>query len=165
MSACAEGVTDHILVAGIGNDFRSDDGAGVAVARQLDADSLQGVRAIELKDDLIPLLEAMEGKSRAFIIDAARSGAPPGTIHRITDFNGHLSPELFSQSTHSMSLSDVVELARVNGMTLPDIVLYGIEGSVFDHGQSLSPEVTRAVSRVFKQIRQEIIHESESREA
>ena len=69
-------------IIGVGNDWRGDDAVGLVAARCLRA-SVSGVRVLELDGDPGTLLDAWASAGEAIVIDAVRSGAAPGTIHRL----------------------------------------------------------------------------------
>jgi hydrogenase maturation protease len=143
-------VAEDVLVVGVGNALRGDDGAGVAVVRRLreraGADEL-AVR--ELEGEGIGLLDAWAGARAVLLVDSIRSGAAPGTIHRVEATGRPLPAELRSStSTHAIGVADAIELARALGR-LPDrLVVYGIEGGRFDAGAELSPAVAAAIDGV-----------------
>ena len=62
------------LVIGVGNAARGDDAAGLLAARRLGG--------IELEGDPTALLDLFDGIDEAAVVDAVRSGAAPGTVHR-----------------------------------------------------------------------------------
>lgn len=73
-----------ILIAGMGNVLRRDDGFGVEVARRLaSANGLpEGVRVIELGIGGIHLVqELMAGYEMLVVIDAVERNSAPGTVH------------------------------------------------------------------------------------
>lgn len=145
-----------MIVVGAGNDLRRDDGAGLAAARQLRA---KGLDARELRGDLSGLVDAWTCADRVFIVDAARTGAAPGTVHRF-DATAASLPLRFSRgSTHAMGVADGVELARALGRMPRSLVVFGIEGSDFTHGEGFSPAVARAVGQVASMILQEATRE------
>jgi hydrogenase maturation protease len=133
-------MTAHVVVAGIGNDFRHDDGAGPAVARLVAAST----PALDIGPIAEPLdlLGRWEAASFAVLVDATRSGSPPGTV-KVVDLGS--TNRRSSASTHAVGLDRVVRLAQVLG-TAPDrVVVVGIEGEDFSDGMGLSPAVARAV--------------------
>jgi hydrogenase maturation protease len=138
----------EILVIGVGNAYRGDDGAGIAVARKLAAQSLPGVRVMEMNGEGTLLVEAWKEAPSALLVDAISSGAVPGTIHRYEAQTGPLSTGLEHRSSHSFGVAEAVEMARALGRLPPRLVIYGIEGRLFNPGQGLSPKVERAVGEV-----------------
>lgn len=141
------------LVIGVGNDLRGDDGAGLAVARQLRA---AGVEAREMRGALTALPDLWQGHERIAIVDAARSGAAPGTLHRFDALAAPL-PAMFGRaSTHAFGVAEAVALARVLGCLPASLVVHGIEGGDFTAGAPLSAEVAAAVPVVARRILMEL---------
>jgi hydrogenase maturation protease len=140
------------LVVGIGNDDRSDDGAGLAVARALEERRGLGADVRRCPGELTGLLDLLADRTSVILVDAARSRAAPGSIHRWTvtqDAPFALAPAV---STHGLSLSTVLELARSLGTLPPRLVVYGIEIDDVREGRGLSPAVGMAVRRVAQEI-------------
>ncbi|MDP3063769.1 MAG: hydrogenase maturation protease [Chloroflexota bacterium] len=145
-----------VLLVGVGNDYRGDDAAGLAVARRLKAMRLPGVAVVEATGDGASLLDVWQGHEHVVIVDAVSSGAVPGTVHR---FDAHAKPipmELFRSSTHAFGLADAIELARAMGQLPQRLVVYGIEGRRFEVGAGLSEEVERVVHGVVEHIAREL---------
>ena len=151
----------HITVIGVGNPSRSDDRAGLQVARRLREHVSDGTagncRIVECSGEATALMAAWANARAVIIADAVLSGASPGTVHRL-DAAAEPVPASFStRSTHSFGLAQAIELARALGQLPQRIVIYGIEGASFDHGEELSPQVAaampRAVDRILAEIR------------
>jgi hydrogenase maturation protease len=147
----------RILVIGVGNEYRSDDAVGLVVARRLKRLSLGNVTVIEASGQGTDLMESWKEADTVIIVDAASSGAKPGTIHRI-DARVQLIPRgLLRYSTHAFSVGEAVELARAMNLLPPRMVVYGIEGERFDEGTMLSRAVQGSldavVDLVLKQLR------------
>ena len=141
----------HTVVAGTGNPWRRDDGAGREVVRRLRSHALPGVRLMELDGQADELIEAWQGADLALVVDAVSSGAAPGTIHRL-DGAEPLPTALFTRSTHGFGVAQAVELARNLGRLPRRLIIYGIEGGDFAAGEGLSPEVAAAVAEVVERI-------------
>jgi hydrogenase maturation protease len=139
----------RIVVVGCGNPDRGDDGAGVAVAKRIEAAHIPGVEVVVDGGDPTALLEACVGTRELFVVDACIGGQKPGMVHRVDIAAQPLATlALGTNSSHALGAADAIELARVLGR-LPDRALvYGIEGGVFDTGAPLSPPVSSAVERV-----------------
>ena len=131
------------LVLGIGNDWRSDDAAGLEVARRL-----SDARAIACAGDPSGLLDAWEDEPEVILVDAVSSGAAPGTVHRFDAATGPLPTRLVRGSTHHVSVAEAVELARCLQRLPARLEFIGIEGGRFDAGFGLTAEVARAVDDV-----------------
>ena len=95
-----------IVIIGVGNEYRSDDGAGIAVARRLRALFSTGVTVREESGEGAALIQAWQGAAWMMLVDAVRSGAPPGTIHRIDAQAAPMPTGFFSYSTHAFSVAE-----------------------------------------------------------
>lgn len=145
--------TTSIVVVGIGNDFRTDDGVGLYVARLIQAMDFKDVTVVPGVAEGTALLDAWENSSRTIVIDCAVSGQQPGTIHRFDVNENSIPAEMFNgYSTHNISVTDAVELARVLGRLPGSLVVYGIEGSDFSAGTGLSADVAAAAHKVVDEI-------------
>ncbi len=150
----ADGVS--IKIIGVGNEWRGDDGAGVAVARALRAQALPGVTVLEATGEGAALMAAWQDADVVILIDAVRSGAEPGKIHHFDALDEHLPTDFFHYSTHAFSVAEAVELARVLDQLPPRIIVYGIEGKTYEAGAGLSAEVEQGVEAVVERIGGEV---------
>jgi len=137
-----------VLVIGVGNDYRSDDGVGLAVVRTLKERALPGILCLESDGDGTTLIDTWSHASRVIIIDAISSGAQPGTIYRFDALTQPLPASYSFSSTHAFGVAEAIQLARTLDQLPASLVVYGIEGKNFVAGTELSPEVERAVQEV-----------------
>ena len=131
------------LLVGVGNPWRGDDAAGLEVARRVRA--LRGPAEVrEIEGDASSLVAAWAGRERVAVVDAARSGAEPGTVHV---FRADLAPipATLCSSTHAFGVADAIELSRALGRLPRRLDVYAVEGADFALGASLSPAVARRV--------------------
>lgn len=136
-------------IIGIGNPDRSDDAAGLLVARRLWE---LGVEAQEFTGDPLELIDAWLGPREVILIDTVVTGAAPGTITVWDAGKSPLPPDRFCCSTHAFGLAEAVEIARGLGPLPEQLLIYGIEGANFEIGGSVSPEVGAAVEWVAQEI-------------
>ena len=68
----------RILIIGVGNPYRSDDGVGVAAIERLRQAGLIGVDLVEESGEPVALVQRWSGRSKVFLIDAVDSGGEPG---------------------------------------------------------------------------------------
>ena len=131
------------MVIGVGNALRGDDAAGLVVARRARE---RGLEAIEQEGEPVGLIEAFAGHETVVVVDAVRSGARPGTVHRC-DVSAAPLPAPFSAaaSTHALGLGEAIELARALDRLPSRIVVFGVEGERFDTGAALSEAVVSAL--------------------
>jgi hydrogenase maturation protease len=146
-----------IVVIGIGNEERADDGAGICVARMIAAAAPKSTRTLECAGDVSSLLELWKSGECVFIVDCVITKAETGTIFRF-DVSTDELPPIFPRraSTHTWSVADSVRLAGSIGIMPERLVIYGIEGGEFSLGGAISPRVRLAAGLVADRIIKEI---------
>lgn len=146
-----------ILLIGVGNQYRSDDGVGLTAIHMLKTKVLpEDTLLLESSGDGAELIELWRTARTAILIDAVSSGAKPGTIYRFDALKQQIPVQLSFPSTHAFSIAEVIELARVLGQIPPSLIVYAIEGQNFSSGIGLSPEVENAMLKVVEQVMQEV---------
>lgn len=140
------------LVIGVGNAYRSDDGAGLAVAGQVRAAGLPGVTVTEFEGEPVSLIGAWDGAPAVYLADAVSSGGEPGTVYRFDAAAGLPPAPLRHRGTHAFSLADVVELGRVLGRLPARLIAFGIEGAEFSAGTGMSPQAARGARAAAAQL-------------
>jgi len=153
-----------VAVIGVGNSLRRDDAAGLEVVRRLRAraDGGAGGRAdaaiavLEYEGEPLGLLELWEGARAVVLVDAIRSGAAPGTIHRMDASREPILGLLRgSASTHAVGVGEAIELARTLGRLPARVIVCGVEGACFEAGEGLSVEVTGVVDSLAQDVLRE----------
>lgn len=136
--------------------MRSDDAAGILVTRAL----LQ--RDWGIYTDRVLIVEAGQapenrtGELRKFrpdvvlIIDAAEMGETPGTIQWIPEE----SIDGMSASTHSLPLSMLSRYLKLELNCM--VAVLGIQAISNEVGESVSPEVLRAIHEIVDELNQQI---------
>ncbi len=154
----------HVLV-GVGSPDRGDDAIGPAVVALITewvlggslGVSAPGRRPVNLpagtqvvsRSDPTRLIDLLSGADLAVIVDAVRTGAPPGTLHVLA--TGIDQPPLptaatdTAAGTHGIGVGDALELARALGRLPPRVVVVGVEAAQFDVGAAMSPAVRDAL--------------------
>jgi len=146
----------HILLIGIGNEYRSDDDAGLAAIRALKAKGLPGTLFKECTGDGADLIETWRKEQMVILIDAVSSGAPPGTVYRFDALTQPMPVRYSFHSTHAFGVVEAIELARALHALPPCLIVYAIEGKNFAAGMGLSPKVEKAVEQVVEQVTREV---------
>jgi hydrogenase maturation protease len=145
----------RLLVAGVGNVLRGDDGFGPKVTELL-KDLPEGAEVIETGIGGVALLqELMAGCSGLILIDAVERGAPPGTVFLITPevLDGEHVPDV-----HLANPDRVLSMAKTMGV-LPDrVMIVGCQpaDNMEELDQGLSPEVQRALAIAVKKIEETV---------
>ncbi len=140
------------LIIGLGNEYRGDDAVGLVVARRLKQSAPESVRVLEESGEGAGLMESWQDADAVVLIDAAHSGAAPGTVHRLDAHVQPIAKKFFRFSTHAFGVAEAVELARTLGRLPPRLIVYGVEGKSFEAGVGLSPEVEAAAQEVVERV-------------
>ena len=98
-------------------------------------------------------MERLVGYDRAIIVDAIRTGAPPGTIHTLPV---EAIPTQHSASGHDTNLPTALALGRQAGAHLPEnenILLVGIEAEdILTFSEKCTLQVQAAMPRAVEAI-------------
>lgn len=135
----------EVVVVGMGNVYRGDDGVGLVVAERVRAAAPAGVRVLECEQEPTRLLDAWQGAEAVVVVDAVAPMRDPGLLHRYDATGEPLPAQVFRSSTHAFGVGDAIEVGRALGRLPAQVIVYGIEGQSFDLGSSLSPPVAAAV--------------------
>jgi hydrogenase maturation protease len=137
------------VVIGLGNPLMADDGLGLAALERLRSE--WSIPAdIELVDGGtwgMSLLPTIEDARRVLLLDAVRTGAPPGTLH-VMERDGlprYLTTKL---SPHQVDLRDVLALAELRGTLPRDTVVIGLEPERVELSTELSGTLRDRVDAV-----------------
>ena len=136
-------MTAQLVVIGVGNAFRRDDGAGLRALAHARACLPAGVTVVESDGEPARLLDAWDGADLAVVVDAARSGAAPGTVLRAEVGRDPLPAPVPGGSTHALGVGEAIALGRALGRMPGRVVVYGIEGERFNDGIGLTDAVER----------------------
>jgi hydrogenase maturation protease len=153
------------LVIGLGNPLLRDDAVGLHVVRQVRA-ALGEQEDVEVAEEVcggLRLMERMIGFDRAILIDAIRSGRPPGTVWMLDPRDMRTQ---HSASAHDVNLPTALALGRLTGARLPSddhfrVIAIAVE-DVETFGEEMSPAVEAAVPRAADRVLIELDREREA---
>jgi hydrogenase maturation protease len=133
----------RVLVAGVGNLFRGDDGFGPEVVRRLARTTLPpGVRAVDYGIRGMHLAyDLLDGYDALILVDAVPAEEPPGTVTvlEVSEVGrGDFDP-------HGMNPVAVLSSVERLGGTLPPTYVVGCAAASVDEGIGLSETVDAAV--------------------
>ncbi len=146
-----------ILVMGVGNVLMTDEGIGVHVVSALSQLSLPS--EVEILDGGtlgFDLIHHMEERLRLILIDAVQTEEPGGTIFK---FSPHEISEYARQaklSFHQLGFMDMLKVAGMIDLQLPQITIFGIQPYDIGMGTSLSPKMSERVPQIIKLVLEEV---------
>ena len=128
LSMEAETTQAPVLVLGLGNILLQDEGLGVAVVGRLQR-RYQLPEDVELLDggtSGMSLLEDMRNREHVIVVDAVRSGKPPGTE---VVLSGEQVPAFLCNkvSPHQLALSDVLANLSLMNESPRQVTVVGME--------------------------------------
>lgn len=146
-----------VLVIGLGNNYRKDDGVGLYAAEKIKAMNLDNTEVTVNIGNATALMGAWSKTGKVFIIDAVMSKAESGTTYKFDALKETIPGEMFNcYSTHSFSLLESIEMAKTLGELPDSLIVYGIEGKDLSSGIGLSSKVKTAADEVVEALVREI---------
>jgi hydrogenase 3 maturation protease len=130
-----------LIVLGVGNELKSDDGVGPFIIKKLIAENIEKDNLLFINAETVP--ENFTGKIRkekpthVIIVDACLMGGKPGDI-KIVDKDDFVNIGI---STHSMSLSYFVKYLEKDSDF--KIIFVGIEPETMDWGETPTESVEK----------------------
>ncbi len=147
----------NILVIGVGNEYRGDDGIGLWIARQIESKKIPDVVVKYVVGDASKLFSLWEGFNNVCIVDAVYGNLKPGDVIRITGNELPLQRHRFTSSSHLYSLLEAIELANTIQCLPEEFVFYGVQVKNTSYGIHLSPEVIQGGEKVIHLLSHEIL--------
>ncbi len=140
-----------IKLLGLGQYMRGDDEIGLEIVQRWIKENKGNFPEDQIEADILEspgvnLLGAIAGLNAAVLVDAVHSGAPAGTIHKLSE-NDLAAFSDGSGSVHGWGAAETLSLGhQLTGDDLPEtIIIIGIEGVQFTLGEGLSPAVQNAI--------------------
>lgn len=139
------------LVVGLGNPLMADDGLGLAALERLreEWDLPTDVALADGGTWGMMLLPFIEDSRELLLLDAVRTGSPPGTV---TELGREELPRFFCHkiSPHQIDLREVLAVADLRGRLPERIAVIGVEPELVEMRHSLSPSVEEQVGEVVR---------------
>lgn len=152
--------TPPLVVIGVGNTLRRDDGVGPAVIDALrePARAVDGalVELMTLDAESTGLVEAWRHRFAAIVIDAAMGQGSPGTVRRLDASSDSLSSPTSVTSSHAAGVATAIALAEALDLRPRAVIVFAIEVADVSHGEGLSPQVAPSVRTTAARIEGEL---------
>ncbi len=140
--------------------MRGDDEVGLEIVRRWQkshgADHPEyTIEAETAESPGLTLLGHIAGLDAAILVDAVQSGAPPGTLHKLTE-EDLLNFGEGTGSAHGWGAAETLSLGRqLSPDDLPErIFIIGVEAVQFNLGEGLSPAVEASIPKAINMINQ-----------
>ena len=147
----------NVLVLGIGNVLLMDEGVGVRAVEEIDRRFRlpESVETLDGGTSGIDLLPYIRNRDYLIIIDAVKSGHPPGTVVRV---EGEDVPARFRTriSPHQLGLSDLLAAARLTDDLPKRMVLFGVEPKRLEMALGLSDDVKAGLEKLIDAVIREL---------
>jgi hydrogenase maturation protease len=151
-----------ILVVGVGNLLKSDDGLGIHVIEKLKKMKLPNkVDIMDLGTSGMDILHYSENYDKIIFIDAIKVGKSPGTVYRIKPRDVEVGDDslrdMIYMSMHEIDLEKVIALGRKLGQIPDNVVIIGCEPKETSQMKiGLTKEVETAVPDIVQLVLEEL---------
>lgn len=138
----------RLLVICIGNTLRCDDGFAWHVADELVRHHGQQVHVLKVLQLTPELAESISKVELVIFVDAAAHGEPGAlTCDPVTSSESDL------RYSHDFTPATLVQMANTLYGHQPKAFLICVAGRVFEHGESLSPEIASSIPAAVASVR------------
>jgi hydrogenase maturation protease len=150
---------DKIVVLGMGNVLRRDEGLGVRALQRLQ-ERFDVPPTVELVDGGtlgLELISYLDQAQRLIVLDAILTDGPPGTLACLT---ANEVPAFLGikSSQHEVGLSDLLAVEQLRGNMPDEIVVLGLHPETIELGWELShaveAQLDKLVDATIAQLRQ-----------
>lgn len=150
-------MTGGLLVLGLGNPLRGDDGIGPRVIEALQGHALpSGVDVIDGGTGGLAIVNLLSCRQRVIIVDAVNMGLPPGHVQRFTLDEARLVDDHTNLSAHGAGLREALVLAQALGLLPDEVVVFGVQPQSLDWKNGLTEPVEAVLSSIVDAILDEI---------
>lgn len=144
------------LVIGVGNRHRGDDAAGPLVVDAIEAAEGDTVLTATVDGDLTALVLQWHRDQDVVLVDAMRTGRPPGTIVEVDGLTtgswDRLGLGPSPSSSHGIGVAEAVRLAAILDRLPRTLLVVGVEAASFDLLARPSRPVAEAVEHLARRL-------------
>ncbi len=147
------------LIIGVGNTLLSDEGVGVAVAKELMNEKLPaGVHVMDAGCALLNVLIDLDEFDKVIIVDAVSGGGKPGDIYRFDSsaLADKASAPRCSASLHEIGILESIAMAEISGAKVPPITIIGVEPAKLELGTELSDQLKSKIPDIVRILKNEL---------
>ncbi|MBU0581177.1 MAG: hydrogenase maturation protease [Candidatus Margulisbacteria bacterium] len=144
-----------VLVLGVGNALRRDDGVGPEVIKFLQDEKSDKTDFLDGGTDGLSLLDVLKEYKKAILIDAVDMKMVPGEVRIFTPEEAKLKIKTESLSTHGIGLAEVIGLMQQLEIKT-ELKIIGVQPENIDFGEGLSETVLSKLPEIIKIVKGEI---------
>jgi len=138
-----------IVVIGIGNSLRSDDGLGIHTAARLaEMPEMKDIEILEVQQLIPELADSIQEYDVVIFIDASYQD-PPGDIKCL---QLEADESIGTGFTHHFSPAHLLLLIREIYRKSPKAYLFSVGAQTFELGEELSPPVQKALPELINMV-------------
>lgn len=148
-----------VLVVGCGNLLRGDDAVGPTLVRHLwDRGVPDHVELVDGGTAGMDVAFKMRGRRTVVIVDAARTGAEPGTVFRVPGEEVEELPPVTGLHQHAFRWDHALAVGRwlLKDAYPEQVVVYLVEAASLEPGAELTEPVRAAMERVIEHVLDEV---------
>jgi len=145
-------MTGRVVVIGVGNPFRRDDGAGPAVIEALRARVADDTLLIDSEGEPGRMLGLWGAQDAVVVVEVVHAHpGRPGRLHTLTA--EHVARcAARSASTHALGLGETFALAAALDRMPREVTVHAVEGADFGLGRGFSAAVADALPELIRRV-------------
>ncbi|MFE5123768.1 hydrogenase maturation protease [Streptomyces sp. NPDC056669] len=145
-------MTGRVVVIGVGNPFRRDDGAGPAVIEALRANPPEDTLLLDSDGEPGRMLGLWHRQDAVVVVEVVHAHpGQPGRLHTLTAEQAARSAAR-PASTHALGLGETFALAAALDRMPRELTVHAVEGADFSLGRGLSPPVADAFPALLRHV-------------
>lgn len=147
------GKRPKVLIAGIGNELRGDDGLGPAIVNELSKRPLpSNVDVADFGERLYELLLRLKGYDMVMIVDALDLDGSPGQVYMIEFGIVNYGKDLMALNLHESDLKNILALGRKLGIMPDKVYIIGCQPKDISYKIGLSDVVKNKLGEIINAI-------------
>ncbi|AGP61008.1 hydrogenase maturation protease [Streptomyces rapamycinicus] len=145
-------MTGRVVVIGVGNRFRRDDGAGPAVIEALRADPPKDTLLTDSDGEPGRMLGLWRPHDAVVVVEVVHAHpGKPGRLHTLTAERAARCAAR-SASTHALGLGETFALAAALDRMPRELTVHAVEGEDFGLGRGFSTAVADALPELIRHV-------------
>jgi len=143
---------NKLLILGVGNLLRRDDGVGLKAIELLRQENLSNVDLIDGGVDGLGLIDVIKPYSHALIIDAVDMRLAPGAVKLFSAHDAKFKIKNDALSTHGFGLAEALGLLEKLGCKT-EIKIIGVQPQDISFGEGLTEVVATKLPEIIKLVK------------